>query len=448
MLLLVCTGIVMSFMGCEKYLDIKSDSKLLIPGKLNEIQGILDDVGQMNNGRTPSYAEAVGGDFFLPTIGTLNQSVRDIYVWKKFDYQFPNDWSNGYLPIYNANLSLELLDKLGRNNKNAVEWDNVKGSSLFFRSYYLYLLTAQYGLGFNSATSGNEPGVVIRLSSDFNIRSVRSTVNECLGQAIRDAEEASALLPDIPVVLTRPSKAAAFAQLSRIYLYMRDYENALIYADKCLKIKSELMDFNTDTDVLGLTLNVPFKKFNKETVFYTEMSTGFGLHAPSSARIDTALYNSYLPNDLRKTAYFKANGLYQQFKGSYSSSASVLFSGFATDEIYLNRAESKAWLGDIGGAMDDLNFLLKKRWRVSAPYSPLTSVNKIDALRKIRTERRKELLMRGLRWADLKRYNKEGEEIRLQRVINGVSYFLEPNSLFYAVPLPADIIELTGIPQN
>jgi hypothetical protein len=118
---LAFTGLALLLAGCEKYLELKSDSKLLVPGRLNEIQGILDDVGQMNNLRSPSYGEVCAGDFFIPEINSLNQLVRDIYVWKKVDYRFPNDWSAGYLPIYNSNLCLELLDKVPRDAKNAVE---------------------------------------------------------------------------------------------------------------------------------------------------------------------------------------------------------------------------------------------------------------------------------------------------------------------------------------
>ncbi len=445
---LALSGLTLLCPGCKKYLELKSDSKLLVPGKLNEIQGILDDVGQMNNQRSPSYGEACAGDFFIPEIGSLNQLVRDIYVWKKVDYRFPNDWSAGYLPIYNSNLCLELLDKVPRDSKNSLDWDNVRGSALFFRSYYFYLLTAQFGLGYNASSSENDPGIVLRLSSDFNVPSVRSSVGACLRQTIKDLSEASELLPENPLVLTRPSKAAAYAQLSRIYLYMRDYEKSLIYADKCLKIKSALMDFNGDSDISGIGLNVPFRKFNKEIVFYSEMANGFSLQAPSTARIDTLLHASFGVNDLRRAIYFRPSGKYQQFKGSYSASASLLFTGLATDEVYLNRSECRAWTGDIGGAMADLNLLLKKRWKGTVIYDPVTAVDKAGALAGIRAERRKELLMRGLRWGDLKRYNREGLGIRLERTISGVSYFLEPNASFYALPLPTDIIEIAGIPQN
>lgn len=444
---LLLTAVLIS---CTNFLGQKSDSKLLVPKSLSDIQGILDDGDQMNVGKTPSFGEASADDIFIPPVNlnAYSEMARDIYVWKKVDYKYPNDWSNAYLPIYNSNFCLELLEQVPRNQGNAKLYDNAKGSALFFRSFYFYLLTMQFGKAYNADRSLNDLGIVLRMTSDFNVGSVRSPVSQCLQQALSDAMEAASLLPETPETVLRPSKAAAYAQLSRIYMYMRDYSTALNYADECLKIKSELMDYNSDNDVLGLDLPVTFRKFNKETIFYAEMGSGFGMHVPSVARIDTSLYASYNVNDLRRRAFFKANGIYQQFKGSYSSSAATLFSGIATDEVYLNRSECKANMGDLGGAMADLNFLLKKRWKSGTTYLPLTSVDKTDALQKIRMERRKELLMRNLRWPDLKRFNEEGSEIILQRSIGGVKYYLLPNVSYYALPLPTDIIEQAGIPQN
>lgn len=436
-------------LGCQNFLEKKSDARLLVPKTLADLQGIMDDFVQMNVNGSPSYGQSSCDDFFIPEtlLSPLSQFARDQYCWKKFDYLYPNDWSKSYLPIYNANLVLELLEKVERNAANARDWDNVKGSALFYRSFYNFLLTGQHGLAYDEAASDVDPGIVLRLSADFNVQSVRSSVSECLKQSIADAQVAALLLPNDPVVSLRPSKAAAYGQLARIYLYMRNYNEALRYAEECLKLKSTLMDFNGDGDLLGLDLPVSFRKFNKETIFYSEMNDAFAPLSSSFAKIDPLLLASFDSNDLRRRAYFMLNGSFYHFKGNYSSSG-VLFSGIATDEMYLIRSESKAKTGNIAGAMQDLNFLLQKRWRNTVSYNPIVALDQAEALVKIRAERRKELLMRGLRWLDLKRYNKEGAGIRLERTFRGEVFRLEPNAPFYALPLPKDILELAGIPQN
>jgi hypothetical protein len=167
----------------------------------------------------------------------------------------------------------------------------------------------------------------------------------------------------------------------------------------------------------------------------------------SRAKIDSSLYQSYSTNDLRKQLYFKNNnnGSYA-FKGSYDGT-SLLFSGVAVDEVYLIRAECLARTGNTTAALNDLNTVLEKRWK-KGTFIPFTASTPGEALTLILTERRKELLFRGLRWSDIKRLNKEGASITLKRILNGQSFTLQPNDPRYALPIPEDIIELTGMPQN
>ena len=448
MVMMAC--MVLSLLSCEKILDVKSNAQLVVPSTLSDLQALLDDAAYMNFSTTPTMGECVADDYFLTQeiFSSRDAVSQALYVWAKFDKRFGNDWSCAYLPVYNANLCLEVLQKIPRTPVNAVQWDAVKGAALFFRGYYFSLLTMGYGKAYDLQSSQSDPGIVLRLASDYNIPASRATVAECFSQAISDISQAGELLPDLVTETTRPSKAAAFAMLSRTYIYMRDYANAAKFADECLKLKSTLMNFNGDSDILGLGLNVPFKRFNKETIFYTDMNSYYDINSPTRARIDTLLYASYHVNDLRRTAYFRAASGYQQFKGSYGSSATRLFSGLATDEMFLNRSEGRAFAGDVTGAMEDLNLLLKSRWRSSAVYSPLVATDRADALVKIRRERRKELLMRNIRFSDIKRLNMENAMITIKRVANGRTYILEPHAPYYALPIPDDIIEQAGIPQN
>ncbi|MCZ4243540.1 RagB/SusD family nutrient uptake outer membrane protein [Pedobacter punctiformis] len=104
---------VASLNSCKKYLDVKSNAKLVTPHTLSDAQGLLDDATIMNIKSTPSYGETSADDYFLPlssynAAGVLGQ---DIYVWKAIDYRIGNDWSYSYLAVYNTNLSLDILDK-------------------------------------------------------------------------------------------------------------------------------------------------------------------------------------------------------------------------------------------------------------------------------------------------------------------------------------------------
>jgi hypothetical protein len=134
------------------------------------------------------------------------------------------------------------------------------------------------------------------------------------------------------------------------------------------------------------------------------------------------------------------------FKGSYSNYEGE-FSGIATDELYLNRAECFARAGNITNALNDLNTLLIKRYKTGS-FVSLTALTASAALVLVLQERRKELVIRFTRWMDIKRLNKEGAGITIRRLVHGQLYSLSPNDLRYALPIPEDVIALSGIQQN
>ncbi|MGE9313201.1 RagB/SusD family nutrient uptake outer membrane protein [Niabella sp. CJ426] len=442
------------FSSCKKYLDKKPSNGIATPESIDDLQALLDDATLvMNQNATPSFGETSADDYFvLPAYyKTTAVNNQHFYIWQPYEYNYPNDWSRSYTVIYNANYCLDMLGKQEVSDKNKARWNNVYGSAKFYRAYYYLQLAFVYTKAYDAATSKTDEGIVLRESSDFNIPSKRANVEDTYKQIVEDTREAINYLPDLPVHVFRPSKAAAYGLLARTFLSMRIYDSAYRYANLCLQLKNDLMDFNADADVLAFTTTYPIKKFNKETIFYTEMYTGFNSYPmvlTTRSKIDSLLYQSFDANDLRKKAWFLLSDGYYRFRGTYSQT-SIPFTGLATDEMYLIRAECMARKGDdaLSGAINDLNILLQKRF-VKAAFVPYASTSKTDVLNKILDERRKELLFRAIRWSDIKRLNKEGRNIMLQREVGGKIYSLQANSNYYALPLPYDIVTLTGIKQN
>lgn len=285
----------------------------------------------------------------------------------------------------------------------------------------------------------------MRKSSDFNVPSERATVIDSYNQIISDLTAAANYLPDNSSHPMRPSKPAAYGALARAWLSMRKYDSAFKYADLTLKTRDQLLDYNSSE--VDTSSYVSFAPFNKEIIFYSTESSMHSASVYFYASIDTNLLAQYDPDDIRRSAFFFANNGFYSFKGSYTATLYPSFSGIATDEMYLIRAECFARQGKVSEAMDDLNTLLLKRYRTGT-YVPLSINNKEEALARILLERRKELLMRGLRWIDIKRLNKENYQITLVRKIGSQIITLTPNSNYYALPLPDDIIRITGMKQN
>ena len=172
--------LMLSISSCKKYLDEKSNNFIVSPQTIDELQAILDDAGRMNQVVTPSYGEGSTDNVFWSQAdynSQLSAFSKDAYIWKPTFYEFRsgNDWSFSYLPIYNSNYCLEMIEKIPITSENEIKWKNLKGSALFFRAYHFLNLAWNYAKAYDVNSSTTDLGIVLRLSSDFNKLSQRST---------------------------------------------------------------------------------------------------------------------------------------------------------------------------------------------------------------------------------------------------------------------------------
>ncbi|MGN6494219.1 MAG: RagB/SusD family nutrient uptake outer membrane protein [Agriterribacter sp.] len=444
--------LALSVSHCKKYLEAKPDKKLAIPSTVEDLQALLDNADKLNQ-MTPSADEASADDYYLnqSTYNALIVPSQQVYIWENPPSLIfgDDDWARIYNSVYTPNVCLDALPAVARTAENGVAWDNVKGSALFFRALGFFRAAVIFASAWDATTADTDDGIVLRLTSDFNEPSVRATLRQTYDQILSDLRTAAPLLPVTPRHVNRPSRTAAYGLLARVFLSMRAYDSCYKYASSCLELKDDLLDYRNPADVNIDNVFAPFTQFNKEVIFSSTLGTyTYEAVYPGYARVDSAFYDSYHVDDLRRYAYFTdLFGDGYSFQGTYDGTFSALFLGLAVDEIYLMRAETHARAGRIGQAMADLNHLLLHRFREGS-FTPLEAGTPAEALQLVLAERRKELLFRGLRWMDIKRLNREGAGITLTRRINGQTYTLPPNDKRYALLIPEDIIRLTQIPQN
>ena len=429
--------------SCKKFLEEKSDKKLTTVSSLQDMQAILDNNYVLNNG---SGLALTGSDEYYLTSANWNaltaQADKDSYTWQD-NPQLDGEWNKLYSIVFHANTVLDNLPKF-ETPKDGPLWKSLKGSALFFRAHAFYHIAQVFAVQYDEATASTDWGIPLRLSSDFHQASVRASVQQTYNQIAEDLQTALPLLPVVPKNKLRPSRSAVFGLFARTFLVMGQYEKAKIMADSCLLNNNTLIDFNT----VNASAAMPLGAFNAEVIFHSLALFSNTVYT-GMANIDTLLYQSYAMDDLRKQVYFSgpAGGPWS-FKGTYYSDPFYYFNGIAVDEIYLIRAEAQARLGQTSGAMKDLNTLLEKRWK-QGQFIPLTAADPASALNLILDERRKELVLRGNRWSDLKRLNKEpGREKLLKRIVNNQTYLLPPNDSRYAFLIPQRVITSSGMPQN
>jgi hypothetical protein len=356
-------------------------------------------------------------------------------------------WSRSYTQILNANVVLKALENITREVSNQNEWDALKGSALFYRANAYYNLAQIFAKPYDSATAGSDLGLPIRTDPDISTIVGRSSIRETYNAMLAYLDEAENLMSTGIQYnnKNRPSRPAVLALKARIYISMRAYQQAGEAANEALALYDSLINYN-DIDPSEF---LPFSSKNSETIFQSTYSPDSHILTAliyPEVIIDSTLIDMYEPNDLRLQLYYTNLSGQYNLKGSYSGLI-YPFTGLATDELYLIRAEAFAYNNNITDAMNDMNTLLENRYSTGTYTAP--NINTRDeALKFIRDERRKELAFRGLRWPDLRRFNEEGENITIRRLLNGREYKLEPNSKFYVLPLPPEIITLGKLEQN
>ena len=435
-------------MACKKASDLDeiTDSSLLVMRTTDDAQAALDNIPVMKE--TPGLPEISADNLYLApdsVIQLMNPVIRNAYLWNQEIFQgqeFKDEWFMPYRQVYYANSVIASLPKI---SGDAMILSQIKGAALFIRAYAFHNIALEFSNLYDASTL-SDPGIPLRLTPDPEPRSKRATIKETYEQIIKDLNEAVTLLPrQIDAEKkNRPALPAAFALLARVYLSMSDYQNAKIYADSCLNLYNQLIDYNL---ISTSTVN-PFTANNAEVLYQTNLLSATGIIYIDNCVVDSILYSSYDGQDLRKSLFFTkgTTGLpipNYSYSGDYTR-----FSGLAVDEVLLTRAECNARLNHEAKALQDVTTLLKMRWKNNAYNTPPISSTS-DILDLVLQERRKELVFRGLRWADIRRLNKSGASIMLKRKVNGKEYSLLPGDKRYVLPIPPDVIGFNSdMPQN
>ncbi len=395
--------------------------------------------GAIMDWNSPYLAETGCDDHYIldAQYVQLSTNEQDAYTWSHTNpYKSVVDWGIGndgtYTRVYYANLSLDGLKTAP--GAGTADYNNVMGQALFYRAKNFFDILQEYAPVYDSAKAATDLGIVLRLESDITITSARASVKDSYNQVIADATAAIPLLPVTPLYKTRPSKPAAYALLARLYLSVSDYTDAGKYADSCLQLYNTIVDFNT----LNYTASYPLVNYNNDVIFHCSQNVGGG-SVSFNARVDSLLFKLYDTTDLRRKLFFTINADHT-VSVKQTNFYNVCFSGLTIEEIYMIKAECSARAGDASGAMNFLNTLLRTRY-ITGTYVDKTAASADDALQIVLTERRKELLMHGQRWSDLRRLNKDPRFAKtITRVVKGQTYTLQPNSLQYTLPIPDDVI--------
>ena len=370
-----------------------------------------------------------------------------------------------YSKIAGINTILHNVAELAKKNEPSATLKRITGEAHYLRAAYYFMLVNLYGKPYRTTTAGNDFGVPLKTDPAIKDQFVsRSTTGEVHLQILKDLLEAEQELAGVNTGSTiRVNQLAVQALLSRVYLFMEEYEKSVLYANKVIEShRYELKDLNNHT------AGEDFLYRNSAEVIFTMganlMPNAMWLYyeKPPSPfyKVSDELALSYAPDDLRLKVFLARNseGILRVVKKRKTTNVSVddvsdMFL-LRLSEIYLNKAEALAALGRSEEARNSLQELRKKRFPPSA-LDPVTQEG-AALVNRVRDERRLELCFEGHRWFDLRRYAVNShypfsKSIRHRSIIftgNGYSengyYELGPyeqDAAAYIVPIASDEIE-------
>lgn len=428
-------AVFFAMLSCEGFLEEKPQKSLLVPESIEEIRALLDNYNFLM--LTPLISWMMSDEW-----NTSDVDFETFPTWQQNSYRWqteifdPQERSSDYQTLHGqmfvANTALDLIGKL--DNPNSPEANVLKGEALVIRARVLFDLALLY-LPVPQSQLAAQMKIPVTLTGNINSPLKAIGISDLLTLAKNDLELAFTLLPNRSSFRTRPDKRVAKGFLARIYLYEQNWEKALESANFVILSGDRLLDFSR----LNPSSSYPFSLFNEETVYYQQMQAT-ALTIRPSTEISRSLYASYLPNDRRRTLFFRLNPAQGAlFKGSFSAGFQ-LFTGIGLSEMYLVSAEASIRSGLIAEGLQRLNELGITRY---SNFQAWTGLNQEKSLELVMEERRKELVFRTLRWMDMKRIEALTPSFRTVRKIKGQDYVLE-NEEQFVLKIPPYEIELEG----
>lgn len=295
-------------------------------------------------------------------------------------------WQNLYATIYKANSIIQGVNS--SSNLPIVTKNRALGEAMFIRAYCYLLLSELWG----------EVPLVLNTDASQNSLAPQSSIVTVQNQIVGDLTSAASLLPvgyNGGTKIT-PNKYAALGFLAKAALFKADYTLAE-------KSASEIVNSN-NYQLLSVLNNIETVN-NAEAIFQLWNLQGFSpLSSTVTAgvpptQVTTQLLTSFETNDLRKTSWIGSDkvGTIQYFfpykykqKSATTGSAAEYTTYLRLSEIYLIRAESRIYTGDIANAVKDLNVI-----RARAGLTALNITLKEDAIKALLQERRVELFNEG-----------------------------------------------------
>lgn len=434
---LMAVALTVSLSSCKDFLDKETDTRVTLTN-VEQLRLLLGTSYMRAN-----YANIceIGTDNLIDENSPSDAGVRynlnsytrnddEGFAWEDIRAESGSDspsevWEEAYHAIAGANAVLEEVAEMEAAGNTSDELKAVKGEALVIRAYHHWLLANVFCMPWRGEQlSQSYPGIpyITAPETKVQVSYQRGTLTETYSKIERDLLEGLPLINDsyYEVPKYHFNKAAANAFAARFYLYKREYEKVVQYADAAFggagvdpapymsKLWSNaslryLSDFgryycNTQDQSNFMVLAtystwwrhfrgyryLPGREAKRATIqgpgptwancHYSSQATGekFSMHP-------CFLNCSFTPGSQEYGAYFGAN-VAEQFE--YTDKIAgigychIVRREFYGEETLLCRAEAKLFLGDVDGCLADLKVWDEARRHYTATDDRMTEFTK------------------------------------------------------------------------
>jgi tetratricopeptide (TPR) repeat protein len=435
--------------ACRKYVEIEQNDRRTLK-TTDDYRYLLNNKG---NFETSYLLPLVTSDNIAPEVASTAASVwggstQLAYIWSAQFFtgdQQDGGWNNLYKHIYVAN---EILDGvMDSQNGTPAQKLAVAAEARVHRAFAYYSLANQYAPVYDPTKAESQQGLPLLLTVDLFQNLSRVSLARIYEQIITDLTTAINNLPNYPSFNYHPSKVSAYALMSRVYLTMRNFEEAGRYADLALALDPtiyNLEDFTRDETFPRL--------IDDKEVLLSKTSAGYMI-----GPLNPELISLYKEGDLRLKLFIDNEpGTYKGYiykKPVFNSSGNYYnasYVGLSSPEVLLNRSEVYARQNNAAKVVELLNLLRKKRFSADKYVALTTADVNSDLLQYVIDERRREFVGTDLRWYDMRRLTLDGGYFKtITRTFNGQTYSLNAGSPRLVYPINERVLSFNPeIGQN
>lgn len=408
---LVLITLMLTTLGsCKKsFLEILPKGRI-IASKTTDYDLMLNNLDLINSN---GDGQVVLGDEIAavePAWSTATNKDRQLFKYEADLYAADEDSKETLVPLKALYIYNKIINEVPESTGGSEAAKNsIQAEALCGRAWTYFFLINYFGKPYNAATAGTDLGFPMITEADVTQTSFeRVSVQQIYDLMISDLTKAIPNLTNTGVVWRgRMSKSAAKGILAKVYISMGRFAEALPLLNESISevngpgaaVTVALYNYNTALPGFPTTVNDTENLYSK-SVGNGVVSTANRLYwlTPEAA----ALYDV---DDKRLATNYYANMVFPNgLRLIRRTGTAVTHFGVRLADLYLMRAEVKARLNDLTGAVTDVQFLRQHRLPAAKVAVPTASAgDRVALIRFILDERIREFAAQGYRWYDMRR---------------------------------------------